>query len=246
MIDNSNNLRILSDDRDCKTCGYHARCLGGGLSDEDRARINSAVVRHTTYGRESKIFSAEDDCFSIYAIQSGAVKLQSYTYDGRKVVSGFYFSGDLLGIASIGDTHYRNDAIALTTTRVCQIPFSKLERLSCEIPALRQEVLVRLATRIRNTEQAIVNCQYLKADIRVLVFLKHLSERMGFNQNGSTRIHLTMTKYDIASYLGLRQESFSRALRALIKQGLIRNNGKYIELIDRETVAEAIYAQTGK
>lgn len=47
-----------------------------------------------------------------------------------------------------------------------------------------------------------------------------------------------MTKGDIASYLGLRPESLSRALSKLQREGSIRNSAKQIELLDRGAAYE--------
>lgn len=236
-----NDLRLLSDDKDCENCGSQINCLGGILAPEEQERLSGAIRRHTTFKPGNRIFKAEKKFKSLYAIKSGAVKLQSPSYDGSNVISGFYFSGDLVGIESIGDSIYRSDAIALTTTVVCEIPFHSLESLCDSIPALRREVMLLLAKKIRHTEQAIVNGRYLHAEVRLLLFFRYLCDHIGTHQrDGSKRLFLPMSKGDIASYLGLRRESLSRALKKLKKESVIRNTGKSIELLGTESATTLI------
>ena len=47
-------------------------------------------------------------------------------------------------------------------------------------------------------------------------------------------IELPMSKGDIASYLGLRPESLSRALSKLQNEGVLRNQSKRLTLLNME------------
>ena len=220
----------------CDNCQSKVPCLGGQLNPKGRELFGKAIRRQATFKTGDRIFKAEKKFKSLYAIRSGAVKIQTYAYDGTNLVSGFYFSGDLVGIESIGDSIYRNDAIALSKTTVCEILFNQLEDLCDSIPALRHEVMMLFAKKIRHTEQAIVHGRHLHAKTRLLGFLQHLYEQNGLLQkDGVKRVFLHMSKGDIACYLGLCPETLSRALKKLEKEGVIRNRSKSIELLNTET-----------
>jgi len=113
MHHDNNNLEQLHVARDCRNCSSSVRCLSGHLDLKDQALFSSSVRHHIKFGTGKRIFSAEQKFRSLYVIYSGAVKIQAYTYDGTNLISGFYFPGDLIGIESIGDSLYRNDAITL-------------------------------------------------------------------------------------------------------------------------------------
>lgn len=49
-----------------------------------------------------------------------------------------------------------------------------------------------------------------------------------------------MSKGDIASYLGLRPESLSRALGKLQGRGIIRNYGKRVEIPDLRSISGSL------
>jgi len=239
-------LRLLADDKDCDYCKSQMKCFGGVLNSEERELLSRNIRRHATFKAGDRIFKADKKFKSVYAIKSGAVKTQTYAYDGSNLISGFYFSGDLVGIESIGDSLYRSDAIALHTTTVCEIRIDKLESLCDAIPSLRREVMLLLAKKIRHTEQAIVNVRHLHSEVRLLLFLRYLCEHNGVRQDdGSENILLPMSKSDIAAYLGLRPESLSRALKQLKKEGVVRNVGKSIELLDIESATALICGEIG-
>ena len=189
-----------------------------------------------TFKAGKRIFSAEDKFNSLYAIRSGAVKTQKYTYSGTNRISGFFFPGDLVGVESIGDSAYHNDAITLSDTTVCELPFNLLETLCDSIPMLRREVMILLARKIRDSDQMMANGRTLHGEVRLLLFLRDLYQRYGTQcQDGSVRVRLPMSKNDIACHLGLRPESLSRALHKLQCDGMIRNNAKSIDLLNMET-----------
>ncbi len=238
---NDIELQLLTNFSYCENCKSQNPCLGGGLNPEERKLFSRAIRHRFTFKMGARIFKVENKFKYLYAIQSGAVKIQTYAYDGTNLISGFYFSGDLIGIESIGDNVYRNDAIALSTTTVCEIPFNQLEELCDSIPALRHEVMMLFAKKIRHTEQAVVHGRHLHAKLRLLRFLQYLYEQNGVSRaDGSNRVLLPMSKGDIACYLGLCPESLSRALKKLEKEGVIRNRSKSIELLDTETYSELI------
>lgn len=224
-------LHLVNPDRNCNSCDLPKKCIGEGLNEEQINTISSIIQHQGPIQPGEAIFRMEDTFKSIYAIQSGTVKIESALDDGTPLIHGFYFSGELVGLEAVGDTHYQSDAIALETTWVCAIPFERIEALCLEIPKLQQEILHLLGQRIRYTNRTIVQGRYLSADRRFLIFLNDLYQRMGeVKADGSRRVTLPMTKGDIAIHLGLRPESLSRALSKLQEEGVLRNRAREIEI----------------
>jgi CRP/FNR family transcriptional regulator len=79
------------------------------------------------------------------------------------------------------------------------------------------------------------NGRQLSAQQCLLRFIKGLCEcDLLHDVQDRSRVHLLMPKTDIASYLGVRPESVSRALTNLQKQCVIRNYHRCIEIDDRD------------
>jgi CRP/FNR family transcriptional regulator len=187
------------------------------------------------------IYHAEDRFRSLFIVQSGAVKVEKILEDGTNHVKGFYFHGDLFGLDSIGNVLYNYDAIALDTTRICQIPYDQLEMLGSSNPLLQKRIISLLSGKMHQINNLLLDSRYLSADKRLLLFLKSLCERnLVHTRNGKGKIHLPMSKSDIASYLGIRSESLSRILANLQKQGVIRNRFRHIEINDMDAAMQLI------
>ena len=236
-------LHLVDPDRDCNSCELPKKCIGEGLSKDQIDTISSIIQQQGPIKPGEAIFRMEDRFKSIYAIQSGAVKIESALDDGTPLIHGFYFSGELVGVEAVGATHYQSDAIALDTTWVCEIPFERIETLCSEIPKLQHEILHLLGKRIRYTNRTIVQGRYLSADRRFLLFLNDLYQRKGeIRADGSRRVTLPMTKGDIAIHLGLRPESLSRALSKLQEEGVLRNRAREIEILgDNEGLLSCVW-----
>ncbi len=226
---------------DCYQCDTRSRCLGQGLSDEHLHGLRQITHTHGPYQPSQAIFKMEDSFKSLFIIQSGAVKIETISHDGTNLVDGFFLKGDLLGLEAIGDMQYRHDAIALEESWVCELPFEQLESLCSFIPRLQHKILVLLGQKIRYTNDTIVHGRNLSAEKRLLNFLQMLCQRMVMQKDSTIgSLKLPMTKGDIASYLGLRPESLSRALKKLQCDGIIRNHPKKIEFIDNKAVHDLV------
>lgn len=226
-------LRLVNGKQHCEECGTKHLCLNAWLDKEFISDIDKITLARGTLQAGEAIYRMEDRFRSLFIVQAGSVKVEKTLEHGTRHVNGFYFRGDLFGFDSIGNSIYGYDAIALETTRICRIPYDQLELLGSSIPHLQKMITTLLAGRINQANNMLIDCRYLGADKRLLYFLKGLCERnLVESQNRKGRIHLPMSKSDIASYLGIRAESLSRILANLQKQGVIRNYTKYIEIDD--------------
>ncbi len=228
-------LHLVNTGGDCNSCTLPRKCIGAGLDQSQTESITSVIRKRGPFQAGETIFKMEDPFKSIFAIQSGSVKIESSLDDGTPLIHGFYFNGELIGIEAVGDVKYQSDAVALETTRVCELPFDQIELLCSRIPQLQHEILELLGKRIRYTNRTIVQGRYLSADRRFLLFLNDLYQRKGvMTTNGRRTVTLPMTKGDIAIHLGLRPESLSRALSKLQEEGVIRNRSREIEILGNE------------
>jgi CRP/FNR family transcriptional regulator len=231
------SLHLINNDRDCNSCSLPRKCIGTNLDRSQTDSITGIIRKRGPYKPGETIFRMEDPFKSIFAIQSGSVKLESSLDDGTPVIHGFYFSSELIGIEAVGDVQYQNDAVALENTWICELPFHQIEALCSQIPELQHEILELLGKRIRYTNRTIVQGRYLSADRRFLLFLNDLYQRKGImTSDGRRTVTLPMTKGDIAIHLGLRPESLSRALSRLQEAGIIRNRSREIEIQGNEEV----------
>lgn len=70
------------------------------------------------------------------------------------------------------------------------------------------------------------------AEARMAAFLVDLSERFAQQGFSGTLLRMSMSRIDIGNYLRLASETVSRLLTRMRDQGLIRIEGRQLEIID--------------
>ena len=175
---------------------------------------------------------------SIYAVRTGFLKSCVLHDDGREQVAGFHMMGELLGLDAIGSGMHMCDAVALEDSEVCEIPFSDLERLGREIPALQQHFHRIMSREITRDYGVMLLLGSMRAEERLAAFLLNLSQRFVARGYSSTQLLLRMTREEIGSYLGLKLETVSRAFSKFQEDGLLDVQQKHVRILDADRLRE--------
>jgi len=168
----------------------------------------------------------------VYAIRSGFFKTSLIDGDGREQVTGFFMGGELLGMDGIGAGRYHGNAIALEDSEVCVMPFSLIEEMSREVPALQRHLHTVLSREIVRDHGVMMLLGSMRAEERLATFLINLSRRFVRRGYSSSDFHLRMTRDELGSYLGLKLETVSRLFSQFQKDGLIEVNQKHVRILD--------------
>ena len=80
----------------------------------------------------------------------------------------------------------------------------------------------------------------LGAESRVAAFLLILGERYAHLGYSDTRYNLRMTRLDLGSFLGLTQETVSRALSRFHEAGVIHVHNKELHILDVERLHQIV------
>ena len=134
----------------------------------------------------------------------------------------------------ISSRSHINAVQALEHASVCEIPFSKLESLSLQIPQLQHHFLALMGKEITKDQEVHNLLSSYTAEERTAHFLINLSSRYERVSLSPFRLLLPMTRGDIGEYLGLSLETISRMFGKLHRKGLIAVNNREIELLQME------------
>ena len=231
---------INSEKKSCSNCDGEKLCLAFGLDETAICDFKSVIKERGPFSPGDTIYRQQDQFKALYSIQSGSVKTETVTADGRQSVMGFYLTGDLFGVDGIGGNTYPSDAIAIEKTWVCEIPYAELLKLCSGEPTLQQKFINRLGNKIHADEYSGKVVRNESASRRVMHFLYQLYWHQAREKSASLRLHLPMSKQDLASFLGLTPESFSRTLTQLQKQGhIIKESHKILVLEKAPESAES-------
>jgi CRP-like cAMP-binding protein len=161
-----------------------------------------------SFGRNAEIYGEGEPADYLYKIVSGAVRTSKILADGRRQIGSFYVPGDIFGLEA-GDEHtFSGEAIVETKVLV-----------------IKRSALVGRAARDNDLARqlwALTGCELARVQGHVLLLIKTAQERVaGFLLEMADRaptgdaIELSMSRQDIADYLGLTIETVSRTLSGL-------------------------------
>ncbi len=219
----------------CAACAFSAGCIATGQDEEAMRRVQCMVEHLGPYHVGDAIFRTHEPFKAIYAVRAGMVKTQVVDGDGHEQVLGFYLPGEAVGLNAIHPERYPCDAMVLDTVYVCRFSFPSVRELAQQVPDLLMNLLRALSKEIGAS--AMLAGDY-SADERMAAFLLDLGERLSARRQSATQLHLAMPRGDIANYLRLAPETVSRVLARFREQGLIRVDGREIELTDAPRLRE--------
>lgn len=216
----------------CGDCRMNALCLPMALQADEIDRLDKIIERGRPLQRGEYVYHAGEPFRSIYAVRSGAIKGFTVNNEGVEQVTGFYLPGEVFGMDGIGHPNHINAAIALETSAVCEIPFSRMEELSSQIASLQRHFFSLMSREITNDQQLITLLSKNSAEERIATLLTSISARNARRKLSSTRFRLPMSRADIGNYLGLTVETVSRVFSRFQKMGLLTVDKKEIEILD--------------
>lgn len=225
--------------RACGDCSLRTLCLPEGLSSADVDRIESIVEQRQPLDRAEMLFRAGDEFHHLYVVRSGAMRTTLLATAGEEQVIGFHLPGELLGLDAISAGRHRCTATALEHTNVCAVPFDRLEAVAEVVPSLQRQLLRIVSREMVEDHKHMATLGRRSARERLALFLYSLSARLERSGQGGEQISMSMSRADIASYLGLALETVSRLLGRLADEGVIAIDRRHLRIVDRERLAEA-------
>jgi CRP/FNR family transcriptional regulator len=216
----------------CNECRLGKICLPVALTENDITRLEEILKRGKVLQKGDHYYRANDPFSSVYAIRSGYVKTYRITDDGEEQVTGFYFPGELFGMDGIGKGKHTCSAKALESTAICEIPFTRFQELTVQMPALQLHFFQLMSQEITTEQQLITLLSKKTAEQRIATLLLTISSRNANRDLSASTFRLAMSRTDISNYLGLTVETVCRTLSRFSRNGLIRIQQKEVTILD--------------
>ena len=220
----------------CANCRLASVCLPISLELEDISRLDDIIQRGRPVHKGKHIYRAGEEFSSVYALRSGAVKTVKITESGLEQITGFYLPGEIIGMDGIAFSNHTNSAIALETSAICEIPFSRLEELSTKVPSLQRRFFQLMSKEITQDQQLITLLGKNSAEERIAALLLSISSRNYSRGLSANEFFLPVSRSDIGNYLGLTIETVSRVFSRLHKLGIIELNKRHVVISDIDSL----------
>lgn len=201
------------------------------LSRDQRQRLlHTGRVEQLVAGQV--LYSRGDASSRFFLVLEGQVNLSLHSRDGGEKIIDIQGPGQVFAeaVAFMARPVYQMTATAATAARVLGIPNQEyVEVLLGNSRACRQ-VLQHLSSRLHVRIREIEGITLESATSRVA---RLLESRMPPDATSSARIRLTETRQELASYLAMKPETLSRALRVLADHGAVAVQGRTIDVVSR-------------
>ncbi|HET55354.1 MAG TPA: Crp/Fnr family transcriptional regulator [Ignavibacteria bacterium] len=220
------------DDNNCAECKKASKCFQFLIPD-DLEFINSKK-KQVTYLKGEQIFKQGAFAPYVLYVVEGLVKIFLQSGSIRQLNITLAKQGEFMAFTSVFDNDvYNYSAMALKDTTICMIDKSALRQLLLKNP----DFALRITSR---------NC---KNENRYLEIIKNISFKQMRGKLASTLLYLSdaspeeniyeyLTRQDIADFASITVESAVKFIKEFEKEGLLKLNGKEIEILERRKLME--------
>lgn len=221
----------------CNDCGLYQLCLPVGVEPQELEQLDRIIKRRRPLKRGEHLFQINTPFRSIYAVHSGSIKTYVPTEEGNEQITGFHLPGELLGLDAISVRRHRCAAKALETTTLCEIPYEKLGDVAKQIPSLQHHLLSIMSQEILHDHSLLTLLGKRSAEERLAALLLSLSERYRQRGFSPTDLVLSMSRNDIANYLGMVVETVSRLFTRFQEEGVLQVERKQVRILSPSLLA---------
>lgn len=203
----------------CRHCESNCACIDrvpifAALSREERLEI-AEIASSRSLEKGEMIYRAGDEGGTLFVLYTGRAKLFRLSAAGKEQVLRIVGPGEFIGELSLFSSLPLTDyAQALEAATMCVLQGERLKGLMTKYPSIAFKVMDELSRRLEKAESRIKDITLNPVNKRIAGALLELSE-------GSGEVLLPMTRGDLASHLGITQETLSRRLAALQEEGFI-------------------------
>ena len=159
----------------CSTCSLRELCLPVGLMPNEFFQLDAVIRQSRRLKKGEYLFRAGEPFTSLFAIRAGFFKTTVASQDGRDQVTGFFMSGELIGMDGICSHVHSCDAVALEDSEVCELPFAHMEELGQNIPSLQTHFFRLMSREIVRDQGVMLLLGNMRAEERLAAFLLNLS-----------------------------------------------------------------------
>ena len=202
--------------------------LDAGAADALRASMNRVKLR-----KGQSLFKEGDDGDHLFVVSSGEVKLGTKSVDGRENLLMILGPGDMFGELSLFDSGPRTaTATAVTDSKLLALGQDKVIPWVKEHPEVSLQLLARLASRLRRTNEVVGDLVFSDVPGRVAKALIDLGVKFGDKRSEGLFVNHDLTQEELAQLVGASRETVNKALADFAQRGWLRLEARSVMILD--------------
>ena len=200
------------------------------LSDDEIDCVVKRAVQRVTFRKGDVLFLQGQSSSSLYSLTEGMVKICSHTADGREQIVGLSTPGNLLvGLQSINDDRYAYTGVAETAVTACKVNHRALLNCVRQKGEVALRLLDALNAQLTHSRALMEVMGHKCAAAKIASFILLMTPK---SERGNCRFALPFSRLEMASLLGLREETVCRIMASMNRAGAIYAPRGKIEIRD--------------
>ena len=226
----------------CSNCNcpfYEFQGDGGPLADAELECVINDSVHFVEFDDGEVLFMLGQASSNLFALTEGMVKICTHTPDGREQIVGLSCPSNLLvGLQSLSDERYAYSAIAATPVKACRINHHKLLDEVRDRPEVAMRLIQAVNAQLAHSRALMEvlghRCAASKiASFILLMIPKSTNGNGGMSPtNGNGGISMPFSRVEMASLLGLSEETVCRSMAMMKRTGAIYAPRGRVEIRD--------------
>jgi CRP/FNR family transcriptional regulator len=203
-------------------------CFG----QDNKSKVEQKVRSHKVYQKSDVLFTTGQRFGAIYILRSGSAKSSVLANTGHEQISSFHYPGDLIGLDGFDNGSHTQSIKFLETSSVCRIGLGELDDAMASSANIRKNMLQGMSHALNDEDKFLLSLNHMNSAQRLGSFLLDLSSRFERRGLSGNVFDLSMTRVDIANYLGMAIETVSRLLTQLQNEKIIQVEKRRVSIMD--------------
>ena len=166
----------------------------------------------------------------IFYVIKGVVKTYNTHEDGKELITGIYEERDLFGFTSFTKNKpYSENAIALRKSRLLKISKKEIYDLIRQNPQIAIYLIDILTENVKSLKESLIHLAY--DSVR-----KKTAESILILNSKSDNNLVEISRYDLASLIGVAKETLIRTLTEFKEEGIIETKRNSIKITDLKKI----------
>ncbi len=223
----------------CSECNAREKGIFCKLKELDLEEISKNKVTNI-YKKGQTLFFQGNPPYGLYCMSTGKVKVSKIGNDGKESIVRIAVAGDILGHRSLF-THdfYTATATALETSTICFIDKKYIYKAIEQNPLVSMNIIEKLCKDLGIAEKKVASLFQKNVRERLAELLLLLKESYGIEEGENRwRLNIKLTREEMASMIGVANETLIRFMTEFKEEHLIEQQGKTIYVVDEPRLIE--------
>lgn len=208
----------------------------------DELRHIEPMLRERQFKKNHVLMFENDTSDCIYILRTGKVKVYRIQ-DGKEIVIGLHFAGDIVGEAEAltGDLYRVASIETLEPVVAWQISKTDFLAIVDRYPSVIRIAYTMMFARVRVLNRTIRYLTFLDVRAKLANLILDLYYNFGRLEDGEWKIEMKINHALLASMIGNTRESISKTLSEFQSEGLIDIRHKFIFLRDMKRLEQICF-----